>query len=797
MENSRIKIFVFTLLVLVFSQIHAQTSSLHGTILDQKEQVIDYASVLLLSNDSTLIKGTVVNQQGCYSIDIAPGKYILHIRAIGFKDIFQKIVFPKEGLEQIFHMSVNNFVLSEVVVTSKKPLVRREADKIIFDASSIAPSSNDALDILKNVPGVLVTNDEVSILGQQGVKILINDREQKMSTKEFLVLLKSYQAEQIDKIEVMTTPSSKFDAEGSAGILNIKLKKAKIDYMSTTLNYAHSYDKQHTNTASANFIYNKNRINMTLNAYGLLGKSRYEERNQEEYKSFNRNNSSNSIKKNNVYNLRGDIDYKINSKATVGVLVTYYKNSTKRNLDGTSKFYSKTNFKLDSLLLSQNPKNGTNQSYRVGLYSDIKIDSLGKKIHFDLDYLHSKSHSESVFSSKTYDPLMSYIGGNYGFNNDNNRNINAVISSVDFILPFKKYTINLGAKISLAKTKNQIEYYNQPLLEDQNDNFFFTENIYALYADFRKKINSKLTFKSGLRLEHTYTKGENRDAPVNHLQQNENKESYTRLFPVLYLGYKPHKDHQFNFSLSSRISRPSFRNINPFVLYTNKYSTVSGKPDLKPAYTYKVNLGYTLKGNFSIDAFYSYKTNGFTQVQKTDVSKLTLNTFWDNVLDIQTIGINNSYSFNKLNWMRMFLLHGIYYEKSQSNSSYTIPTRNSLSYIAMLNTSFFFNKEKTFTSWLNASYSSPQKLATMDLRSQYNLNIGARYGLCENKLKIALSLNHIISSHVKGNINSNDFKMAFDNIYSYPTVKLSITYLLGTRLSGKRFSNTEIQNRMK
>ncbi len=779
----KMRAFILLILTLVFSNIHAQKSLLHGTIRDKNDQVIDYANVLILSNDSTFIKGTVVNPQGYYSISMAPGEYIIHIRAIGLEEIFRKIILTKQDLQQNFYMNMDNYALNEVVVTSKSPLVRREADKIIFDGSQIAPSSNDALDILKNVPGVIVTNDEVSILGQQGVKILINGREQKMSSKEFIILLKSYQAEQVDKIEVMTTPSSKFDAEGSAGILNIKLKKARIDYMSTTINYAYSYDNYHTNTANANFIYNKNRFNILLNAYGNLGKSRYKERNQEEYESYNRKSSSNSISKNKIYNLRGNVDYQIDPKATVGALAYYNKNNSKSNMDGESGFYSKAAFQLDSLLLSENPNDVTNESYRVGMYSDIKIDTLGKKVHFDLDYLHSTFQSEKRFSSKTYNPSMDHIGGNYGFNNDNNRNINAVTSSVDFILPYNKYTINWGAKFSHAKTKNQIDYYNQPLLEEQNDVFFFTENIYALYAEVSKTFSRKLTFKSGLRLEHTYTKGEK-------------SEKYTRLFPTLYLGYKPHKYHQFNLSLSSRISRPSFRNINPFVLYTNKYSTVSGKPDLKPAYTYKLNLGYTLKGNFSIDGFYSYKTNGFTQVQRADPSDLTIHTFWDNVLDTHTMGINNSYFFNKLNWMQIFLIHGINYEKSKSSSLYTIPTRNSLSYIVMINTSFFLNKEKTLTGWLNGSYSTPENLATTDLQSTYNIDFGGQCSLLKNKLKIALSCNSILASNVKGNVNSTHFKMTFNNTYNYPTVKLAITYILGAKLSGKRYTNSEIQDRM-
>uniref|UniRef100_A0AB33JHV9 Outer membrane beta-barrel family protein n=1 Tax=Prevotella sp. GTC17260 TaxID=3236796 RepID=A0AB33JHV9_9BACT len=795
MRKSRI-LFVFTILTLVVSHVHAQTALLHGTVLDKDERVIDYANVLLLSRDSAFIKGTMVDQQGQYSISIEPGKYLVQVKAMGFKAILQPVEISSGGLEQTFRLSMSDFSLKEIVVTSKTPLVKREADKLIFDANQVAPASHDALDILKNVPGVVVTNDDIKILGQQGVKVLINGKEQKLGIQEFLILLKSYQAEQVDKIEVMTTPPSRFDAEGSAGLINIKLKKNKIDYMSTTLNYGYQYDKYHTNTANINFIYNRNRLNFSLNGYGAFGKSRYKETNQEEYEMYNRQSTSHSISKNNNYNFRGNIDYQLTPNTTIGALGTYSRNKNNTNLDGTSKFYSKTEQQIDSILLSKNPGHVTTDNYRLGTYLDATLDTLGRKVHFDVDYLRSTYDAEKTFSSTTHNPLTNHTSGNYGFNNDNDRSINAVTSALDFILPFKHYTVNLGAKLSLAKTKNKINYYNQPALEDQNDLFYFTENVYSLYAELSKTFSPKLSFKSGLRLEHTYTKGKNRDTAHNHSPLKETSDTYTRLFPVLYLGYNPHEDHQFNLSLSSRISRPSFRNINPFVLYTNKYSTVSGKPDLKPAYTYKVNLGYTLQGNFNLDLFYSYSTDDFTQVQKADVAHKTLHTFWDNVLDSHIIGINNSYFFDKIDWMQLFLIHGITYETSKSKSLYTIPTRKSLSYIAMMNTSFFFNQAKTFTGWMNASYSSPQNLATTDTKATYNLDLGAQYALLDRKLKIALSLNSILSSHVRGNVNSPDFKMSFDNTYSYPTLNLSITYILGAKLSGKRYSNTEIQERM-
>lgn len=800
MNSTQISHIAVGVLISVFilssSRIQAQTGSVQGTIYDENKEFINYANIILLTQDSVFVDGGLTDEQGGYFIRANQGEYILQVRALGFKNIFQNIKISNQLIDQDIYMQNNDIRLKEIVVNSKTPFVKREADRLIFDASNIAKGSNDVLDILKNVPGLVVTNDDIKILGQEGLKILINEKEQKISGRDLFALLKSLQAEQIDKIEIITAPPSKFDAEGSAGILNIKLKKAKVDYISTVLNYAYSYDKYHMNEFNANFIYNKNQINASFNANGAIGKTQYEEKNREEYIGFNRGNISKALNKSKVYNLRGNIDYQLNKDITIGILAVYSNQNNKNNLSGESTFYPISQSDPDSILLSKNPYINDVYTYRTNVYSNIKIDSLGKNIYFDIDLLGSRYNSKRLFTSKTYNSEMSYIGGDYHFNNDNKRKIESVSSSLDFVLPFKNYTLNVGAKISLTETRNEIYYYNQSSLEDQDNNFSYKENIYALYADFSKKINKKITLKSGLRLEHTYTKGQNMDLISNDTQQEYTKNNYTRIFPSLYLGYKLNLEHQFNLSFSSRISRPSFRNINPFVLYTNKYSTVSGNPDLKPSYTYKLNLGYTLKGYFNLDAYYSFQDDVYTQIQKTDTLNRTINTFWDNALRTNTVGVNNSYFFNKYNWMQVFFIHGINYEKSYSNSKYTLSRRNNFQYIASLNASFYFNKKKTITSWFNISYSSAERLATTDLKNTYNLNLGAQYGLLENKLKFLLSFNNIISSNIKGNVNSNDFKMYFNNKYNYPTIKLAVVYILGAKLTSKKYRNSDTQDRM-
>lgn len=779
----------------LFVSAFAQTASVYGTIRDkEKNTCINYANILVFSTDSVFIKGAITDAAGNYALDMEEGEYGIQVKALGFKNLFYTLRIPRQGLQQDFYMEMENVALGEVVVTGKEPLVKREADRLIFDAKQVAAGSHTALDLLKNVPGVMVVNGEIKILGQAGVKVLVNEKDQKLNGEELLTLLKSYQAEQVDKIEVIVTPPSQYDAEGNAGILHIRLKKARIDYMGSVWSYGYGYDKHHTNETNATFLYNRHKVNASVNAGGWWGKNRYKETNQEEHADYKRDNTSRSVSKPQNYNIRAALDYQLNKNIVVGVLGSYNRNETKSRLYGTSGFHTPTEAVFDSLLLSVNPGKTVTNNYWADLYSDIKLDTLGKTLHLDVDYTYSDYKAGKIFFSETYDPAMNPLGGEYGFNNDNTRTVRGVTSSLDFRLPINGFVFTLGTKLSFTETNNRLLYYNQPLLEDQNNDFSFKENIYAFYLDLNKRLTSKLSMQAGARVEHTYTKGTDRTGIASSAVQN--KDTYTRLFPAFYMGYTPTGNHQFNFSFSSRISRPSFRNINPFVLYTNKYSTVSGKPDLKPSYFYRLNAGYTFKGNLSLDLFYAYSADGITQVQKMDSANLVMQTFWDNVLKMHRVGVTNTYFFNAIPWLQVFLIQEVSYEKSLSDSFYTLPKRNTWTYVAMMNTSIFFNRPKTWTGWLNASFNSAEKLATVDLRPSYNLNIGTQYSLLDNNLKLSVSMNNLIASHVKGVVNSNDFNMLFDNTYYYPQIKFSVTYILGAKLSGKRMRKTEMQERL-
>lgn len=519
--------------------------------------------------------------------------------------------------------------------------------------------------------------------------------------------------------------------------------------------------------------------------------------NNQVYTVLNRYSNTHAVNDVKNFNLRATLGYRINDRLNMGIQGLYSSERPNRVLVGymETEYYQSKEIQ-DSVFYSTNKKNSSSDRYAVNYYVDLKIDSLGKTLKFDIDYLKSDFDSKEGFNSAGYDKGNTTIQGKeFMFRNNSSVYLTSLSSSLDALLPYEKFKLNFGTKVTLTETSNKIKYSNHSFLNNQNDDFKYNENIFAAYGDYEVPINKILNMKLGLRVEYTWTEGVTQKAIDSDASQ---KEDYFRLFPTFFLGLRPSKNHAFNLSLSSRITRPGFRNVNPFVLYINEFSTSSGKPDLKPQTIQKINLGYTFKGRLSFDLFYANSKNVFSQVTNMDSVSLISETQWDNVMTNHDYGINSSYFFNNINWLEVFLIQGVYYKKSISNSEYTKSDVDGITYILSMNNRFFINKKRTVIGSLSGYFSSKEYSASTIVNPSYNLNVGLQYSLLNNKLRLGFNIDNLVTSKVRGMVNSNGMKMNFNNSYSYRTYSLSLSYNWGALLSAKsrKYSSSEIQERL-
>lgn len=796
LNNVRKRVMVWMALASMATFLSAQTYRLSGCVQDENRQPVEVANVLLKqAKDSTYITGMLTDTQGCFSFDQPLGEYLLHITLIGSEDLYVPVVLQRNKNVGELTLKSSSALLDEVTVTAARPVIKRLVDRVVFDAhNTIASAGGSALDLLREVPGLQVGQNSIGIIGKGGIKVYINDRETKLSGDELIDYLRSYDASQILKVEVITTPPSKYDAAGNAGIINIRLKSRPKDYVGGTASASYSTgEKDNYGYGGVNLNLSKGRVSSFLNGGTTQGNYETREKNYRYFPQNTWNSRADYTNYMNSFYLQGGVDVSLERDWTVGMQAIYNHSAPKPgNALSWTEVYDASTAVLDSLLYSNSDKDTGSDRLNLNFHTDKVWDDKGKKMTWDVDYLRDNRDENMGFLSKTLLPDGTEIPGtNFDYNYLQHRKVDVVSSALDFILPFEKYKITAGAKVSFTNTRNGINYDTSDPTLVQDDYFRYKEQIYALYADYSREFSERFSMQLGLRMEHTRTTG------ISEAKDTEDKHDYTRLFPTVYLLYSPTDGHALNFSFSNRISRPSQNMVNPFPFYQNKYTYACGREDLKPSYTYNAELGYTLKNNFNVSAYYSYSDDVFFQVVDLDAETNVTSFLWENFMQTHAFGLNNSYTF-RTKWLQTYAQHGVSYRRTTSSAATTSPEEKGWAYNASLRNTFFFNEKKTLLATLSGSYSSRQYQGIYLMSPTYSVSAGMLYRLLNNKLSLSLNVNNLFVSHSKLETMSNGLKIIADNQFAFASFRIGVSYTFGgdIRSKGQRNSNEDIQRRL-
>ena len=796
LNNVRKRVMVWVALASMATLLPAQTYRLSGCVQDENRQPVEVANVLLKqAKDSAYITGMLTDTQGCFSFDQPLGEYLLHITLIGSEDLYVPVVL--QGNKNVGELTLksSSALLDEVTVTAARPVIKRLVDRVVFDAhNTIASAGGSALDLLREVPGLQVGQNSIGIIGKGGIRVYINDRETKLSGDELIDYLRSYDASQILKVEVITTPPSKYDAAGNAGIINIRLKSRPKDYVGGTASASYSAgEKDNDGYGGVSLNLSKGRVSSFLNGGTTQGNYETREKNYRYFPQNTWNSRADYTNYMNSFYLQGGVDVSLERDWTVGMQAIYNHSAPKPgNALSWTEVYDASTAVLDSLLYSNSDKDTSSDRLNLNFHTDKVWDDKGKKMTWDVDYLRDNRDENMGFLSKTLLPDGTEIPGtNFDYNYLQHRKVDVVSSALDFILPFEKYKITAGAKVSFTNTRNGINYDTSDPTLVQDDYFRYKEQIYALYADYSREFSERFSMQLGLRMEHTRTTG------ISEAKDTEDKHDYTRLFPTVYLLYSPTDGHALNFSFSNRISRPSQNMVNPFPFYQNKYTYACGREDLKPSYTYNAELGYTLKNNFNVSAYYSYSDDVFFQVVDLDAETNVTSFLWENFMQTHAFGLNNSYTF-RTKWLQAYAQHGVSYRRTTSSAVTTSPEEKGWAYDASLRNTFFFNEKKTLLATLSGSYSSRQYQGIYLMSPTYSVSAGMLYRLLNNKLSLSLNVNNLFVSHSKLETMSNGLKIIADNQFSFTSFRIGVSYTFGgdIRSKGQRNSNEDIQRRL-
>lgn len=632
------KITVLLTILTLAIQVMAQNSGRLSGNLSYGGKAIESASVSLLkAQDSSLVKAAISDKIGDFVFENIPfGNYLLTINSIGYQRFYSAPLSLNQNNPAIAlgRLSLEPQIgsLGEVTVTSKKPFLEMKADKMVVNVdASPSNAGNTALEVLERSPGVTVDKDgNISLKGKQGVIVLLDGRPTYMSSEDLANMLRGMNANQLDQIEIMTNPPARFDASGNSGLINIRTKKIKTKGFNGNVNTSYAQGVYPKASIGTNLNYRINKLNIFGN-YNYSYREAYQQfsilRNfihpttknitasfdQRAYMPDSRNAHSGKIGMDYTFSKRTTAALTLNG---FGTKMEYDNNSTSILTDGSGNLQSTT---YGNTFMTPNVTN-----YSGNFNIRHQLDSAGKELSFDADYISYKDKHRQRFINSVYGASGSIIGKADSLYGNLPSGFDVYATKLDYTAPLKnKGKFEAGAKLSFVTSDNNMRFdsvINGNLVPDliRSNHFIYKENVYAAYMSLNTPLSKKLSMQAGLRYEYTDARG---DQVTSNIQFNNN---YGQLFPTLYLSYNLNEKNMLSANFGRRIMRPQYRNLNPFVFIVDKYTYQKGNPYLQPQFSNNIELSHTYAGMLTTTLNYSATSGVISEViEQNETTKET------------------------------------------------------------------------------------------------------------------------------------------------------------------------------
>jgi outer membrane receptor protein involved in Fe transport len=790
------KIFL-TLILLSFVSISAQEYQISGTISGQNDKPLEFIEVSLLSSDSVKIASDLTDGKGIFNLKVTPGKYILKAKQLQSILLIKDITINSShnlGVLKIERIKA----LQEVIITNKKRLIERKIDRLVFNVeNSVSATGGDAIDILNITPGLQILNDKITMTGKSSMNVMVNERLINLSGDDLINFLRNFKSGEIKSIEVITSPPAKYDAQGNSGLINIITKTIRKDSFNGSITTSLSQADKSYGTGGISLNYQKDKLTMTGNGSYMNGSFEPYQEYKLLYPDYIWNEQSHRRNFINSLSGRFTVDYKINSKVRIGGEYSVSDNKPLTKSINESFIYNYNNA-LDSLVSNNSRLETKRLTNSINIYSVINLDSLGKKINIDFDYLNYKSDMANDFYNKTYSANGDEKPNSYfSANNNSNLDVDIITAKVDIDNPTKWANLNYGLKLTFIENNSDVSFYNTTTGSPvpnllQTNAFIYKEQTQALYISGNKKLTDKLEIQIGLRGENTQTQGNSLT-----LQQI-NKNNYFKIFPTLFLNYSFDKHKSLSFQYNRRINRPSYNNLNPFRFYSTSFNYAEGNPFLQPYFTNNLELSLNYKNSYTMLSA-SFIENGFDQVTFADPSTNIQAVVPVNFYNQAIWGIFQGYSFKINDKIENNSNISVSYTQTNSKMPDTVPDVDAWSASFRTNNTYVIDKARRFKAELGFRYQSPSIAGSYKLSEFYQLDLGVKGSFWSDRLQIALNATDILETN----------KMTFTQIvngirqenFDYRDLRrlrISLTYNFGKsfKMSKKTESNKEEKGRL-
>ncbi len=635
-----------------YSQNQLETLVVDGAVLDPDSEPLPFAALMVYENDSVMIKGLTTDENGLFETELPKGKYFIKIQYLSFSDYTTPVFDLTEknvSLGQL-KMETGDLVLQEIEITAQKSQMEFKLDKRVVNVGSdLANSSTNVSELLDNIPSVsLDIEGNVELRGSQNVRILIDGKPSGLLGNNVADALRQLQSSMVEKVEIITNPSARYDAEGEVGIINIVMKKESQKGFNGSINSRIGHPQDYG--LGINFNLRRNWINFFLNSGIYYQKSPGEGGEYQEYYGAN----GLEIYESESERSRGGLsnkhqfgaDFFLNDYNTITVSGIYrFADGKNRSEINYTDYDSNHEFIKSSRRIDMENEDGEDIETSISYVKTF--DKKDRKFTADFKWLKNEDLELSDISE--FD-LQSSASPSLQ-NSRNREGEENFLFQVDYVDPIgEDGMFEAGLKSNIRDVNN--DYLVEELidnewtaLEDFDDNLIYLENIHAAYAIYGNKF-SKISYQLGMRAEYS-------DITTELVKEElENNRSYLNFFPTAHFSYELNPENQFQVSYSRRLSRPWFRMLLPFSNFSDSRSRRVGNPDLDPEYSNSFETGYLRyfpNGSLLSSIYYRHRTGVISRISEVDTDGIEYE-IPINLGNQHAYGVEMSFNYDFTKW---------------------------------------------------------------------------------------------------------------------------------------------------
>jgi iron complex outermembrane recepter protein len=782
--------FYFPIFLLFAMNAASQTFTVKGKVTDRESgDPMEFANIALLNpNDSSMVTGIMSELDGSFIIDSDMGEFLLRVGFMGYESAFKSISVGDKSVLNVGNIRIRTDAtnLQEVVVEGVTSMFESDIDKRSYNVeNSIVAEGATATELLETLPSIQIDDEGgISMRGSGNILIYINGRPSNLSGDDAESILAQFPANSIKSVELITNPSSRYDAAGVGGIINIILKKNERTGLNGQVNA--SVGTRDKYTAGINLNYGTEKMNI-YGSYNFQDRRTFRE-GESLRESFNPNTSP-FLNQNNYgenfntsHLLRGGVDFNFTEEKTLGI---YVQGNTRDrySFNGLNQRNENSLRQLDSLFVRDTESNGQSYNIETGINYTWQIDTLGQRFYTSASFSYDDRFQEEFYDQAFFNEFNEEVASKKLLQlNERPQWSKFYILQLDYEKPLKNGgKFETGLKGTFGEWNREQNFYQGDITNEfqlEQDDFFsdgfnFKEDVYAAYGSYRNS-SGKLGYQAGLRGEYTET------ISLQESNQNVVVNNYFNLFPSAYLSYNLGQEEELTANFSRRINRPNMWGLAPIYRVSDLYNLSIGNPFLQPEFTNSYELGY-MKGweKYLLNAtlYHRYSTDILTRVLIVNENNVATQTR-ENANSRSELGFELINQIQFTQWFDATITGNAFYSEIIADNIEQGLVNSNFSWTLALLANMAIPNFATLQ--IQGNYRGPIVLPQGQIEPLWGVNAGLRKNILNNKATVSLNVSDIFNTRIF-RIKTEDRNFVQNNMFNRETRigTLSFTYRIG------------------